>query len=286
MKLNLDCIPCFQRQALQAIRFVSDEERVHEEVIREVMKKLLELKWDSTPPELAREVHRLVRRYSGDADPYKKVKEDSNKEALMLYPRMKKIVQESDDPMVTAARIATAGNIIDFGAVVEYDLEATISQVLEKRFAVDDSAAFRKKLGKASSIIYFMDNAGEIVFDKLFVETLLGEFDIANVDFVVKGGPILNDATILDARSVGLDEIPRVSFLKITNGEPGSGPPRRSDEVRSWIKSHDLTISKGQGNYEEMSEYSGIFFLLIAKCPLIANNISVNIGDIVFKESQ
>lgn len=285
LKLNLDCIPCFQRQALQAIRFVSEDEKVHERVIRDVMKRLLELEWDSTPPGLAREVHALVRRYTGGGDPYRKVKEDSNHEALRLYDEMKAIVEQSDDQIVTAARIAIAGNIIDFGAVQEYDLEETISDVLSREFAIDDSPEFKQRLSRAGSILYFLDNAGEIVFDKLFAETLASNADIEAIDFVVKGGPILNDATMEDAKMVGLDEIPGAAFRKITNGEPGTGPPRLSDEVRSWIAGHDLTISKGQGNYEEMSEYRDIFFLLIAKCPLIASDVSVDIRDIVFKST-
>ena len=282
MKLNLDCVPCFQRQALQAIRFVSIDEETHEELLRKVMQKLLELKWDSTPPELAREVHRLVRSYTGERDPYERVKDESNREALKLYPRMKEMVEASNDPLVTAARIAIAGNIIDFGATPEYDLEATISEVLEKKFAVDATEKFRRRLSGASTVLYFLDNAGEIVFDRLLVETMAREREFESVDFVVKGGPILNDATFVDAKSVGLDMISNSSFLTITNGDPGTGPARKSSEVRLWIKEHDITISKGQGNYEEMSEYGDIFFLLIAKCPLIARDIMVDVGDIVF----
>lgn len=283
MKLNLDCIPCFQRQALQAIRFVTDDERVHEKVVRDVMKKLLGLEWDSTPPALAREVHHLVRTYTGGGDPYEGVKEDSNEEALKLYDEMKGIVRDSEDELMTAARIAIAGNIIDFGAVQEYDLLQTIDDVLEKDFAVDDSARFRKELEQTQSVLYFLDNAGEIVFDKLFFETLQRLSNVDKVNFVVKGGPILNDVTMDDAEMVGLDDIEGAEFLEITNGEPNTGPPRLSEEVRGWIADHDLTISKGQGNYEEMSEYSDMFFLLIAKCPLIAGDISVEVGDIVFK---
>lgn len=285
MKLSLDCIPCFQRQALQALRFVSSDEHLQEEVLREVMERLLELKWESTPPQLAREVHRLVRERVGEADPYQVVKERSNREALRLYPRMKRLVEESPDPVISAARVAIAGNIIDFGATPDYDLRATITRVLEAQFAIDDSAEFKEAAKGSSSLLYFLDNAGEVVFDRLFVETLIRAFDLKRIDFVVKGGPILNDATLGDAKSAGLADIPGASFRAITNGDPGTGPPRLSSEVRAWLDEHDLTISKGQGNYEEMSEYPGVFFLLLAKCPLIARDLSVNVGDIIFKRT-
>lgn len=286
MRSNLDCIPCFQRQALQALRFVSDDEEMQEETMRRIMARLLELEWDSTPPELAREVHRLVRERFGGGDPYAGVKRSSNQEALRLYSSTRKIVQESEDPLIAAGRIAIAGNIIDFGATPDYDLGATISEVMGKDFALDDTEEFRERLGEGTRLLYFLDNAGEIVFDKLFVETMQERCGLGSVDFVVKGGPILNDATMDDALFIGLDKVSNSSFLRITNGDPGTGPARKSEDVESWIRGHDLTVSKGQGNYEEMSQYKDIFFLLLAKCPLIARDLSVGVGDVVFHRSR
>jgi uncharacterized protein with ATP-grasp and redox domains len=286
MRSNLDCIPCFQRQALQALRFVSDDEEMQEETMRRIMARLLELEWDSTPPELAREVHRLVRERFGGGDPYAGVKMSSNQEALRLYTSTRNIVQESEDPLIAAGRIAIAGNIIDFGATPDYDLGATISEVMGKDFALDDTEEFRERLGEGTRLLYFLDNAGEIVFDKLFVETMQERCGLGSVDFVVKGGPILNDATMDDALFIGLDKVSDSSFLRITNGDPGTGPARKSEEVESWIRGHDLTVSKGQGNYEEMSQYKDIFFLLLAKCPLIARDLSVGVGDVVFHRSR
>ncbi len=254
--------------------------------MRRVMTRLLELKWDSTPPELAREVHRLVRERSGGGDPYAGVKRASNEEALKLYSSARRMVWESGDPLIAAGRIAIAGNIVDFGASPDYDLKSTISDVLRKKFALDDTEDFRSRLGKAARLLYFLDNAGEIVFDRLFVETMRETHGLGSVDFVVKGGPILNDATIGDARFVGLSKLENSSFLTITNGDPGTGPARKSDEVESWIRGHDLTVSKGQGNYEEMSQCRDVFFLLIAKCPLIARDLSVRVGDVVFHRSR
>ena len=285
MRLSLDCIPCFQRQALQAMRFVTKDEVLHEEALRAVMRELLSLRWEATPPELARRVHRLVRRYSGSADPYLEVKRQSNLQAMGIYPEAKKLVRQSTDPLETAVRLSIAGNVMDFGASSSFDLEATIGDVLHREFAINDLERLRGELGDAKSILYFLDNAGEAVFDRLLMETILELHPVEQVDFVVKGGPVLNDVTEEDAREAGLDTLGRVRFLKITNGDPGTGPSRRSREVRGWILGHDLVISKGQGNYEEMSEIGGIFFLLMAKCPLIARDLNVQIRDIVIKRS-
>jgi uncharacterized protein with ATP-grasp and redox domains len=286
MKLNLDCIPCFQRQALQAVRFISDDEKLQERVLREVAKKLLESNWDSTPPELAHQVHSVVRRITNEKDPYKKVKQESNDLVLKLYPELKEKVNQSRDPLRTAVRLAIAGNIIDFGVPQEFNLEETIRDVLKKGFAIDDYEKLKEKLKDADTLLFFVDNAGEIGLDKLLVETILEQKKLEKIVFVVKGGPIINDATLEDAVYTGLDGLPNSEFLTISNGEAGTGPARNSQIVKKWIKEHDLVISKGQGNYEGLSEDNGLFFMLMAKCPIIASDIGVNVGDIILEYKQ
>jgi damage-control phosphatase, subfamily I len=283
VKLNLDCIPCFQRQALQAVRFISKDEELHQKVLREVTKKLLESNWDSTPPELAHEVHQIVKSLTNEKDPYKEVKRESNDSVLKMYPALKTMVEESNDPLRTAVRLAIAGNIIDFGPLQEFDLEKTISEVLKKKFAIDDYEKLKETLKDAETLLFFADNAGEIGFDKLLVETLLKTKSFEKIRFVVKGGPIINDATLEDATHMGLCDLPNVEFLKLSNSEAGTRPERNSRAVKRWIGKHDIVISKGQGNYEGLSENDGIFFLLMAKCPVIASDLGVEVGDIILK---
>jgi uncharacterized protein with ATP-grasp and redox domains len=286
VKLNLDCIPCFQRQALQAVRFISDDEELHQKVLREVAEKLLESNWDATPPELAHEVHRIVKRLTNESDPYREVKKESNDAVLKMYPALKKQVEESSDPLRTAVRLAIAGNIIDFGPLQNFNLEETVREVLKKQFAVDDYKTLKEKIEAAETLLFFTDNAGEIGFDKLLVETLLKAKKLEKIRFVVKGGPIINDATLEDAVYMGLCDLPNVEFLKMSNGEAGTGPERNSQTVKNWITEHDLVISKGQGNYEGLSEHNGLFFLLMAKCPVIALDSGVEVGDIILKYKQ
>ncbi len=283
MRLNLDCIPCFQRQALQAIRFVTDDDAVHELVLREVMKRLQDLRWESSPPTMARQVHRLIRQLGGNRDPYARVKRESNDHALRLYPKLKRMVEESRDPLMTAVRFAIAGNVMDFGAFQEFDLEKALDSSLKMRFGVDDYPRFRAMLGNARKVLYFADNAGEIVLDRLLIETMMNRARVNEVSLVLKGGPLINDATVADAVYVGLEKVPGVKFLNVSNGDPGTGPERTSQEVVEWIDRHDLAISKGQGNYEDLSELHNIFFMLIAKCPLVASDLGVSPGDVVLK---
>ena len=286
MKLNIDCIPCFQRQALQAVRFISDDEELHQKVLRAVAKKLLESDWDATPPELAHEVHRIVKRLTNEKDPYRKVKKESNDAVLKMYTALKKQVEESSDPLRTAVRLAIAGNIIDFGPLQNFNLEETVREVLQKQFAIDDYETLKENLEKADTLLFFADNAGEIGFDKLLIETFLKTRKLEKISFVVKGGPIINDATLEDAVYMGLCGLSNVEFLKMSNSEPGTGPERSSQTVKNWITDHDLVISKGQGNYEGLSEHNNLFFLLMAKCPVIASDIGAEVGDVILKYKQ
>jgi len=286
MKVNLDCIPCFQRQALQAVRFVSDDEKLQERVLREVAEKLLESNWDVTPPELAHKVHSIVKRITKENDPYRGVKRESNDLVLKMYPELKETVKKSRDPLRTAVRLAIAGNIIDFGVPQKFNLEETIREVLKKRFAIDDYETLKEKLEDAKTLLFFVDNAGEIGLDKLLVETFLEQNKFEKISFVVKGGPIINDATLEDGVYMGLDGLPNSEFLTIGNGEEGTGPARSSQTVKRWIREYDLVISKGQGNYEGLSEHNGLFFMLMAKCPIIASDLGVEVGDIILEYKQ
>ena len=286
MKLNLDCIPCFQRQALQAARFISNDEKLQEKVLREVVKELLESDWESTPPELAHKVHSIVKRVTNENDPYKDVKRESNDLVLRMYSELKEMIKESRDPLRMAVRLAIAGNIIDFGVAQEFNLEQTIKEVLNKKFAIDDYILLKEKLESAETLLFFVDNSGEIGLDKLLVETFLETTEFKKIDFVLKGGPIINDATLEDAFYMGLDSLPNSEFLVISNGEEETGPERKSKEVKNWISEHDLVISKGQGNYEGLSEHNGLFFMLMAKCPVIASDIGAELGDIIIKYKE
>ena len=279
MKTYLDCIPCFVRQALEASRMATKDRVKQEKVLKAV---LLELGKTSTkdkiPPQIARKVHRIVKKVTKNDDPYKKVKDRYNKKALKMFPSLKQKVAESRDRLLTATKLAIAGNIIDFGPSSKFDLEKTIEEVLVQDFAINHFDLFKKVLQKSERVVYLGDNTGEIVFDRILLEELKDK----EITFVVKGGPIINDATVEDAKFASIDRIARI--LTVSNGEPGTGPDRNSKRFINFLKGADIVISKGQGNYEALSEVdANIFFLLKAKCPAIAKDIGVKIGGIIIK---
>ncbi len=285
MKTYLDCLPCFFRQALGAARAATDDARIQREVMDAVAALVPEFPLEITPPEIAQQVYRIVYRITENDDPYREAKRQSNDKALSIYSRLKEIVARSDDPLLTACKLAIAGNSIDLGPQVEQcDLDSVIESTLKSPLAYDNYPEFYRCIESASNVLYLADNAGEIVFDKLLIEELYRDRNL-NITVVVREAPIINDATLEDAQSVGLTELAKV----ITNGTdaPATILSQCSSEVRQLYDSADIVISKGQGNYESLSdEKARIFFFLRAKCPVVAIPLNVEVGAAILKEGQ
>lgn len=279
MKTFLECFPCFLSQALRAARIATDDEKEIKRVLDAVGMMLKDIPLESTPPESGRLVYHKVSEITGVRDPYRKIKAESTKKALALYPSLKSLVEESDDRLLTAVRIAIAGNVIDFGANWDFDLETELGDVLEKDFAICDYSAFKNTLDGAREVLYLGDNAGECVFDRILIEEIRKP-----VVYVVRGAPIINDATYDDAVGAGIDRV--AAILSSGTDGPGTILNTCSAEFLDMYQSAEFIISKGQGNYEALSnEGHPLFFLLKTKCPVIANDIGVKEGDIVLKYS-
>jgi damage-control phosphatase, subfamily I len=285
VKTYPDCIPCGVRQALEASRMVSDDRSLHEKILRETMKVLAEMDYSLPPPAIAREIHRLIHKYSGVEDVYHEAKRRFNSFVLDRLDRFKSLIKTSEKPFETALRLAIAGNVIDFGVrndLEESEVESTINQALEADLDKDTIQALRHSLKNAGKTVYLGDNAGEIIFDRLFIETIMEELGPLDICFVVRGGPILNDATREDAAQAGIDKICRVADTGCN--APGCLLNECSAECLSEIESADLVISKGQGNYETLSELEQeTFFLLKVKCRIIARDIGAKLGQFILR---
>lgn len=233
-------------------------------------------------PDFVRDIHSKLREYTNNPDSYKSEKRQSNIEAMEMIPGMEKIINSSSDPFMTALRLAIAGNIIDFAANQTFDLERTVNRSLITPFAIDHSEQLRSSVRNTESILYLGDNAGEIVFDKLFIRTM----DHNNVTFAVRGRPVLNDATKEDAHFINMYDTAKV----ISNGydAPSTIVGKSSEEFRSHFKSASLIISKGQGNLEGLLQLNDkrIFFLLMVKCDVMAEFLKVEKNSFVVFNSH
>lgn len=277
MKTYLDCLPCFMQQALRAGRMATNDEKKLKDLLSSVGEMIKDIPMQNTPPETGDAIYKKVREITRVNDPYKEIKKQNIAEAIALYPEMKKIIDSSDDKILTAIRFAIAGNVVDFGVNKEFDIEQEIKNNLDKEFAIFDYQEFIQQLEKANSILYIGDNAGESVFDKILIEEL-GK----KVTFVVRDIPVINDATKEDAIASGIGEVAEI--ISSGTSAPGTILNLCNDDFLERFKNADLVISKGQGNYEGLSNVNRtVFFLLKAKCPIIANDIGVKENDIVLK---
>lgn len=281
MKADFECVPCILTQGLNTVRRVTDDRKVHREVLNYIMDRLRNDQLAMTPADHSNLAYQAVREVTGVEDPFKQEKQDLNRAAMELYPKLKQTVAESEDPLHTALKIAVAGNMIDLGIDSEFDIERDLERIIEDGFAIDDCLDFKSSLDKAEQILYIGDNTGEIVFDKVLVEQLGPE----KVTFVVKGGPIINDAMLEDTRQIGLNSICRV--IPTANNCIGLPSSSITPDIEHALNTAGMIISKGQGNFETLSETNkNIFFLLKAKCTLVAKELGVRFGQVVLVHQQ
>jgi uncharacterized protein with ATP-grasp and redox domains len=280
MRTSLDCAPCFMKQALEAARRATSDEALHEEIVRRAAQELAVFDMEVTPPVMAQKIHRIVRELTGNTDPYREVKERTNRLASDLLPAIRRRVREAEAPLEMAVRMAVAGNIIDFGLERRFrddDVEEVLARAADSRMhgCFED---FEADAMRASSILYLADNAGEIVFDRLLIDELGPD----RVTVVVRGRPILNDALRKDAVAAGLTDVELVD-----NGSdaPGTVLEDCSRELRERMVAADMVIAKGQGNYETLSGgQRPVWFVLMAKCQVIARHIGCDPGSFVLQK--
>ena len=284
MRAYLDCLPCLLNQALKAARAATDDEELHRRVLNSVANMIPELSLGLRPPEIAQQGYQLIHQITGNSDPFHKAKVEANRAALALYPRLREIVANSEDPVLTACKLAIGGNSIDLAPNFEQvDMDNIVETAAISPLAINDYHEFQSSINNSRHILYLGDNAGEIVFDRVLIEELHQAKEL-EIDFVVRERPIINDVTSDDAMAVGMDRVARI--VSSGSDAPATILSQCSSEMLRLYYSADVIIAKGQGNYESLNEEpDNIFFLLRAKCPLLAELLGVNVGDAVLKQN-
>lgn len=285
MKVHYECASCFLRQTREALDLATDDEDLKMK-ITEMTNQILCSKFrkGAVSNQIGTEIHRTIKRETGNPDPYNDLRGKSDEIAMQFLPKVEKIL-EKDKSLKNYLKVAIAGNILDFGALgLKSDIQGLVMSTVKKDLAVDHSKELEKKLKKARTVLYLADNVGEIVFDKLLIKKLQ-EYDV-KVTVALKEDPILNDACMQEALDVGLDEVARL----ITTGTDAIGViyDDLSDSFRKEFWKTDIIIAKGLGNYEGLTEVDlkdkPVYCLLNAKCQPIARDIDVEIGGNVVLE--
>jgi len=278
VKTELACLPCFFGQVSRTLAYAGVNGELSRSIRRRAEAIIAASSLDEVPARTTTVLHRMLRKEMG-VDPYCSVKAAYNRIALERLPALRRMAAASGDRLEGSVRVAIAGNVIDFGIYESIDLDRSIEESFRLPLVSEFYRAFAERVSAARRILYLCDNAGEIVFDRVLLETLrdMGK----EVTAAVKGSPVINDATREDARAAGLQDSAKV----IENGSDGIGTLLEtcSEEFLDRYRSADLVISKGQANYETLVQEKDkrLFFLFKVKCPVVAAFLQKPDGDIV-----
>lgn len=283
MKTSHECIPCFVRQAAEAVEMAAVDNARKERLLRMILREIAACDWSVMPVSVSQRMHRLIRDETAVDDPYALLKQKMNRIAQTLLPSLIEEILRQPDPRDAVVRLAAAGNLLDAGAKTRMDPD-DLQEHLHKIWTMPlhgSVQALFEAAERAEKILFLADNAGEIVFDRLLIEAL----PLHKITVAVRGAPVINDATMEDAKIAGITALAPV----IDNGSdaPGTLLTECSEKFRKVFEAADLVIAKGQGNYETLSESAkNVFFVLTVKCPAVAADIGAPLGALVVKERK
>ncbi len=287
METHIECIPCILQQCANTLQL----SRVSQAVKRKTMKKLLswleDVDFTNSPAQNSDLAYMACKEVTKIRDPYYKLKKKYNQLALEVYPRLKRLVDDSTNPLYTAAKISVEGNIIDLGINTvgqkEFDFNKIIQDVEDIPLAINDFDQFCIDLKQAENLLYIGDNAGEVVFDRVFIKELVKQHK--NIVYSVKSGPIINDATREDAEEAGINNL--VKVIETGSDRSGGNFQHVSEEFLKQFNKADIIISKGQANFESLDAMGkNTYFILKAKCGRVADRLKVNYLDVVLAKRR
>lgn len=277
MNACLGCLPCLGKNALDAAVRSTNDPELQKKILADCFRMLAENDYQMPPPYTARKILDIAYSYTGQADIYAAEKRRSNQMAKQLVAELPGVPEYHAEEFESRLRLACAGNILDFGIFADLDLSFAMEKVktaFTKPIAEDAVQILKEKMDSAKRIFYILDNCGEAVFDRVFMEPYKEKITLG-----VRGKPAFNDVTADDLADCGLDD-----WKYIGNGPVGVPGTILSECDEAFLREFDrsdLIIAKGQGNFETMNEYSHpIAFLFLAKCPAVTRLIGVEMNSI------
>ncbi|MFW9947137.1 MAG: DUF89 domain-containing protein [Candidatus Odinarchaeota archaeon] len=289
MQLEPECVGCLFNQMLRA--FILLDPKISREKILIAQKKLMDylINLDfnkNASPIAGKKAYNLVAETLGIVDPYLSLKEQQNQLALGLYDKAKKIVNTAKNPLFEAIVIAALSNTLDFAAQHNMDFINDIKNFSPRNLVINDYKEFKEALKATSHLLIIGDNNGEIVFDKLLIETILKLYPNLKIVYSVRSAPIINDVTIKDAKFIGITDLVEVVESSPT---PGVDLSSSTEEFKKYFFFPEgIILSKGQGNFESLYGIEipnkQLFYLLKVKCTLMERIFNVKLGDLIFKK--
>lgn len=285
MKIDKECISCVLLQARRASEVLGLDEKQSRDIYSIAQNHVKKFNPNLPPPQNAFTLYKDIAKYLNVDDVYKDMKQSSQKKAREMNALCMDILNSSSDKLFCATKIAVVGNVIDLASQVQYDLKEELLNIINKDFAIDDFDKLKESLKNCKSLVYLADNAGEEVFDKIFIRVIKEYFKDINIYFFTRGAPIINDLTYQDALNSKMDEVATIIDSGVET--PGFNLEGANKDAVKLFNNSDLIIAKGMGNYECLSEYSGynIFHILKVKCSVVSDALGVKLGGIICKKA-
>jgi hypothetical protein len=281
MKIEETCITCIINQSVKVADAIEAEATLAHKLTSTVEQMSYGFSREDTPPEIASYVYEKMAEIANKEDLYAQQKEHATQQARSFVPFLEKKIASSQEKLLTATKIAVAGNVIDLAAEVEFDLTEELEKIFHTEFAINDVEKLDTQLQKASSVVVLGDNVGEHIFDYMYIQTLQELYPNVKFHYFVRGCPIINDVTLKEAKEAGFDTLCHLVDSGVNT--PGFAYTRATKEAQQLFDSADVVISKGMGNYECLSptHREKICFLLKVKCSVVAASLGKNLGDII-----
>ena len=285
MNLKPDCLSCLLNQSLRVTKNLNLDDATAIKLMQ-VASESIATYTQVSPPVAASDLYPKLSVMIDTPDLYKELKALSTQEALKLLPEIKQKVRSSSYPLKSAIKSAVAGNVIDFATPNHFDLTEEFKKVFDTPFTIDDEALFLKRLAQAQSLMIIGDNVGEHLFDKLLLEIIANEYPELKLYYAVRGKPIINDVTMVEALEIGMDSV--VTLVDSGVDTPGLAYSHASEEFMNFYNTMDLIVAKGMGNYECLESVgdSRIFHLFKVKCDVVSVDVGAKLGSLIFMQNK
>jgi uncharacterized protein with ATP-grasp and redox domains len=259
-------------QTLKVSKLLEVDDVTAKKLLDSTAEILMNHNLDRTPPQIAKETYQKISEITGIADPVAKAKEAATQMALQVDTSVVKNLHD-------AVKFAVIGNVIDFGAQKQLDLNETIASHLHRSFGIDDFNTFEKELQTAKTLVYIGDNTGEHIFDKKLIEMIKAQYDI-EVCYFVRGEPIINDVTVKEAAL--LEDV--VTVIDTGVPTPGFDLGYANETSKKLFEEADIVLAKGMGNYESLYNVCDrtLYYLFIVKCSVVSEDIGQSVGELIF----
>lgn len=276
MKIDYECLPCLVNQAVRVADITNADNK--DILFQKIFRCMSDIDFSKSNPEIIGSTFKLIKEHINNDDPYQATRAYYNQLFLGMLDVFETNISQSHKPFETALKYAIIGNIIDFNPIHNSSVEDILQwfdDINRLSLTIDHTEKMMSDIANANMLLYLGDNCGEICLDKLFIKKIKKNNPSIHIYFGVRGAPVINDSISEDAYFVGIDEYADI----ISNGDDSLGTvlSRTSTEFNQVFNTADVIISKGQANYESLSELTdaNIYFLLMTKCKVISNSIGV-----------